>query len=96
MSLSGTCLTTARSSPKVVDMNQSETLAAVALTGLLMLLVLVLNELRLMGKRPSRMYPWPETGHVALLEQDEYEFEYYTRDRDQWDAQAYALYMEDV
>lgn len=84
------------SRPKVVDMNQAETLAAVALSGLLMLAVLLLNELRLMRKRPNKMYPWPVTGHVALLDQDEWEYELAVQDSDQWAAQAYKMYMEDV
>lgn len=77
-------------------MNQSETLAAVALSGLLMLLVLLLNELRLMRKRPNKFYPWPETGEVALLDQDEWEYELATQDSDQWAEQAYAMYMDEI
>lgn len=84
------------SRPKVVDMNQAETLAAVALSGLLMLAVLLLNELRLMRRSPNKMYPWPVTGHVALLDQDEWEYELAVQDSDQWAEQAYKMYMEDV
>ena len=96
MSPSGTYLTWTRKRPKVVDMNQTETLVAVAVCGLLLLLIPLVIELRSTSKRRTKFYPWPVTGHVALLDMDEWDYELATQDSDQWAAQAYAMYMEDV
>ena len=77
-------------------MNQATAIVTVLIAVGVSLLIVVSNELRLMRKPPSKMYPWPETGTVALLDMDEYEYELAVQDRDEWDAQAYRMYMEEV
>jgi hypothetical protein len=77
-------------------MNQATILALIGITVGVLGLGIIANELRLIGRSIRLRAQAKVENAVALLDLDEFEFEYATRDRDEWDAQAYRMYMEEV